>query len=105
MELEDIFGNGGRNGLFPHSDNVPIPYPDHPEDKISKSWLIKPIKDNERIKGDFFGWYYPGEGIKKMMKPNDELWAFAYFFPLSSRAGVAIIRDGVIVHASLRMIS
>lgn len=105
MELNDIFNSDHRNGLFTHPESETIPYPPHPDDKFPKSWLIKRIDGNERVKKDPFGWFYPSEGIKKMMEPSDELWAFSYSFPLSARAGVAIIRDGVIVYASLRVMS
>lgn len=100
----DIDENG-RNGLFLHPDSEALPYPSHPEDKIPKSWLIKRINENEKIENDSFGWYRPDNTAKNIMEPGDELWAFANYFPLVFRAGIAIIRDGIIIHASLRMMS
>lgn len=88
------------------------PYPSHPDDKIPKSWLIEKITD-EKIQKDKdirspFGfpiWWLPSDSTLEKMQSGDELWSFCKSAPLSSRAGVAIVRNGVVVHAELRMMS
>lgn len=88
-------------------------YPEHPEDKIPKSWLVDRIDKNPATEGKnrtfhpFFlmGFWSPTKTTIEKMQSGDELWSFLSGGILSCRAGVAIIRNGVVVHAELRMMS
>lgn len=86
------------------------PYPSHPDDKIPKSWLVSRITEESMQSGKInflpmFNWWSPGQETLAKMQSGDELWSFSHSAPLSSRAGVAIVRNGVVVHAELRMMS
>lgn len=104
------------NSLFSDSpyanqqNQTPAPYPSHPDDKIPKSWLASRITKEIMQSGKMnllpiFNWWSPGQETLAKMQPDDELWSFLHSAPLSSRAGVAIVRNGVIVHVELRMMS
>lgn len=103
----------GLNFLFDGSggDKKP-PYPPHPDDKIPKSWLSKIIKKDgmhsdevDRLPPMLSMFFAPSKSTLEKMQNGDELWSFSGGGVLSARAGVAIVRDGVIIHAEVRVIS